>query len=164
MLKYTIKCGNPMLLIVLISSYLHAFVAIKQMPRGTRFCRNYLPQRLQYENFLTRVLLHFKKWWILAFNCKLVKIWANTGIPCEFAFTASAPVLENKMDRLLLLSLHQDCFQDGYFQISYICNTTQQCNDIILRRQNHTWYLSFFLHEQNFWRIKFTLKNANFSR
>ena len=23
---------------------------------------------------------------------------------------------------------------------------------------DHTWYLSFFLHEQNFWRIKFTLK------
>ena len=29
---------------------------------------------------------------------------------------------------------------------------------------NHTWYLSFVLHGQNFWRIKFTLKNANFSR
>ena len=28
----------------------------------------------------------------------------------------------------------------------------------------HTWYLSFFLHWQNFWRIKFTQKNANFSR
>ena len=24
----------------------------------------------------------------------------------------------------------------------------------------HTWYLSFFLHEQNFWRIKFTLKKT----
>ena len=35
--------------------------------------------------------------------------------------------------------------------------------------QNHqtyriTWYLSFFLHWQNFWGIKFTPKNANFSR
>ena len=29
---------------------------------------------------------------------------------------------------------------------------------------HHTWYLSFFLHGQNFWRIKFTPKNANFSR
>ena len=28
----------------------------------------------------------------------------------------------------------------------------------------HTWYLSFFLHWQNFWKIKFTPKNANFSR
>ena len=28
----------------------------------------------------------------------------------------------------------------------------------------HTLYLSFFLHGQNFWRIKFTPKNANFSR
>ena len=28
----------------------------------------------------------------------------------------------------------------------------------------HTWYLSFFLHGQNFWRIKFTPKNANLSR
>ena len=28
----------------------------------------------------------------------------------------------------------------------------------------HTLYLSFFLHGQNFWRIKFTQKNANFSR
>ena len=28
----------------------------------------------------------------------------------------------------------------------------------------HTSYLSFFLHRQNFWRIKFTPKNANFSR
>ena len=28
----------------------------------------------------------------------------------------------------------------------------------------HTWYLSFFLHRQNFWRIKFTPKYANFSR
>ena len=28
----------------------------------------------------------------------------------------------------------------------------------------HTWYLSFFLHWQNFWRIKFTPKNANFPR
>ena len=27
---------------------------------------------------------------------------------------------------------------------------------------NHTLYLSFFLHGQNFWRIKFTPKNANF--
>ena len=30
--------------------------------------------------------------------------------------------------------------------------------------KTHTWYLSFFLHEQNFWRIKFTPKDANFSR
>ena len=29
---------------------------------------------------------------------------------------------------------------------------------------NHTWYLSFFLHEQKFLRIKFTPKNVNFSR
>ena len=28
----------------------------------------------------------------------------------------------------------------------------------------HTWYLSFFLHWQNFWRIKFTPKKTNFSR
>ena len=27
---------------------------------------------------------------------------------------------------------------------------------------NHTWYLSFLLHWQNFWRIKFTPKNVNF--
>ena len=35
---------------------------------------------------------------------------------------------------------------------------------VIIILQRHTWYLSFFLHEQNFWRIKFTPKNANFSR
>ena len=29
---------------------------------------------------------------------------------------------------------------------------------------HHTSYLSFFLHWQNFWKIKFTPKNANFSR
>ena len=29
---------------------------------------------------------------------------------------------------------------------------------------NRTSYLSFFLHGQNFWIIKFTPKNANFSR
>ena len=29
--------------------------------------------------------------------------------------------------------------------------------------RNHTLYLSFLLHGQNFWRIKFTRKNANFS-
>ena len=40
----------------------------------------------------------------------------------------------------------------------------------VVRKRNivltcaHTLYLSFFLHGQNFWRIKFTLKNANFSR
>ena len=28
----------------------------------------------------------------------------------------------------------------------------------------HTWYLSFFLHWQNFWRVKLTPKNTNFSR
>ena len=28
----------------------------------------------------------------------------------------------------------------------------------------HTLYLSSFLNGQNFWRIKFTPKNANFSR
>ena len=28
----------------------------------------------------------------------------------------------------------------------------------------HTSYLSFFLHWQNFWKMKFTPKNANFSR
>ena len=32
------------------------------------------------------------------------------------------------------------------------------------REGTHTWYLSFFLHCQNFWRIKFTPKNATFSR
>ena len=35
--------------------------------------------------------------------------------------------------------------------------------DIFLIYSDHTWYLSFFLHWQNFWRIKFTPKNANFS-
>ena len=30
--------------------------------------------------------------------------------------------------------------------------------------KNHTSYLSFFLHRQNFWIMKFTPKNANFSR
>ena len=46
------------------------------------------------------------------------------------------------------------------------------CNGLVTRRNvgstlgctKHTWYLSFFLHGQNFWRIKFTPKNANFSR
>ena len=28
----------------------------------------------------------------------------------------------------------------------------------------HIWYLSFFLHWQTFWRLKFTPQNANFSR
>ena len=28
----------------------------------------------------------------------------------------------------------------------------------------HTWYLSFLLHWQNFWRIKLTPENTNFSR
>ena len=32
------------------------------------------------------------------------------------------------------------------------------------RQDKHTSYLSFFLHGQNFWIIKFTPKNANFSR
>ena len=32
----------------------------------------------------------------------------------------------------------------------------------VLDYDDHTWYLSFFLHGQNFWRIKFTPKNANF--
>ena len=32
------------------------------------------------------------------------------------------------------------------------------------KHKAHTWYLSFFLHKQNLWRIKFTPKNANFSR
>ena len=30
--------------------------------------------------------------------------------------------------------------------------------------RGHTSYLSFVLHRQNCWRIKFTLKNANFLR
>ena len=30
--------------------------------------------------------------------------------------------------------------------------------------EDHTLYLSFFLHWQNFWKTKFTPKNANFSR
>ena len=34
----------------------------------------------------------------------------------------------------------------------------------IATMSKHTWYLSFFLHGQNFWRKKFTPKNANFSR
>ena len=45
-------------------------------------------------------------------------------------------------------------------------NNDPQCwwGKIIFATQGHTWYLSFFLHEQNFWRIKFTPKSANFSR
>ena len=33
-----------------------------------------------------------------------------------------------------------------------------------IKEHSHTSYLSFFLHWQNFWKIKFTPKNANFSR
>ena len=35
---------------------------------------------------------------------------------------------------------------------------------IIIVINAHTSYLSFFLHWQNIWKIKFTPKNANFSR
>ena len=35
-------------------------------------------------------------------------------------------------------------------------------NDDTQTHDQHTSYLSFFLHGQNFWRIKFTPKNANF--
>ena len=38
------------------------------------------------------------------------------------------------------------------------------CHLLICPPLKHTIYLSFFLHGQNFWRIKFTPKNANFSR
>ena len=31
--------------------------------------------------------------------------------------------------------------------------------DLVVSFCIHTWYLSFFLHEQNFWRIKFTPLN-----
>ena len=33
-----------------------------------------------------------------------------------------------------------------------------------IAKLSHTFYLSFFLHRQNFWRINFTPKNATFSR
>ena len=34
----------------------------------------------------------------------------------------------------------------------------------ISKSRAHTLYLSIFLHGQNFWRMKFTPKNANFLR
>ena len=45
--------------------------------------------------------------------------------------------------------------RSGTHLIFVITMTTSGC---------HTCYLSFFLHWQNFWRIRFTPKNANFSR
>ena len=36
--------------------------------------------------------------------------------------------------------------------------TTIRPSWLLILRRYHTWYLSFFLHEQNFWRIKFTPK------
>ena len=36
--------------------------------------------------------------------------------------------------------------------------------DVDQPTDKHTSNLSFLLHGQNFWRIKFTPKNANFSR
>ena len=43
----------------------------------------------------------------------------------------------------------------------YIPNRNTYCIPILYGRQNkHILYLSFFLHGQNFWRIKFTPKGA----
>ena len=44
------------------------------------------------------------------------------------------------------------------------CVSTTQEDFPLISYHFHTWYLSFFLHWQNFLRIKFTPKNANFSR
>ena len=47
----------------------------------------------------------------------------------------------------------------GHVLALLTCNKIKTRADIL-----HTRYLSFFLHGQNFWKIKCTPKNANFSR
>ena len=53
--------------------------------------------------------------------------------------------------------------ESSVIQVAYIRSLTGHPS-LIQDIQKHTSYLSFILHEQSFWRIKFTPKNTNFSR
>ena len=63
-----------------------------------------------------------------------------------FRFSGENQLLSWFLERERRISLFLFC--NGYIIVEYC------------RRQRHTSYLSFFWHEQNFWRIKFTPKNA----
>ena len=62
-----------------------------------------------------------------------------------------ATLIHNKVNRCREISINMD----KYWAWSI---------DLVGQPPCHTSYLSFFLHWQNFWKIKFTPKNANFSR
>ena len=62
-----------------------------------------------------------------------------------------------------------DIFSECHFGCEIFCLYFNHFHSVIISHLyryswEHTWYLSYFLHGQKFWRIKFTPKNANFSR
>ena len=63
MLKYTIKFGNPLLLIVLIffKSIYTFFLQFNKCREGHVFVAIFLPKRLQYENFFDKGVPASKK-------------------------------------------------------------------------------------------------------
>ena len=56
----------------------------------------------------------------------------------------------------------------GVVQACRLVGDQEEGDNVLTGGKNPTWdhtsYLSFFLHWQIFWKIKFTPKNANFSR
>ena len=101
--------------------------------------------------------------------------------PCNAALAHLAAMDETTTPRNLSIIAHKD---EGSYSDSSDSDVSFYVNDRLPVRMirvrtlqlpflelfksqpdhTHTLYLSFFLHRQNFWRIKFTPENANFSR
>ena len=75
-------------------------------------------------------------------QCDSIETWSLTASTKVSTGTVQEPFL------LLLIAV------TVILLLFYFCG----CYLLIITPHKHTWYLSFFLHEQNFWRVKFTPK------
>ena len=87
-----------------------------------------------------------------AHGCQILQTWSRylVRVWCALCRTGVLGDDRMKLDNVLGLMIEDFLEQRQDPGMSFF----QQ-------RLNHTWYLSFFLHELNFWRIKFTPKKKH---
>ena len=118
------------------------------MALPTRFKDRYSGKKI-YSNFLVQLslskvpLVQRRRWWPTR----------SVNNPCQGSRQSSSwvKIMQSEAEEISFLFL---AFQDS----SIGDHVTHFKSESV--SQSHTWYLSFFLHGQNFWRIKFTPKKC----
>ena len=147
------------------------------------YCNAYYYSGIPRHKLITTVNMYgkFKQIGELPLHCMIFMPWESTvffnhniekecgtswnmreGGKCQYKINW---LISWKKVPLLLLWISVNWFSAKTFIFSQMVWTEDKKAEMQWCAQlDHTLYLSFFLHGQNFWRIKFTPKNANFSR